>query len=104
MSIKAIKDANKKAKEPFILYFTSDYCAPCKKILPIIEKLGEKYVVYTFDVEKENEIVTEMGVQSLPTILIMKDGEIKDEIFGLYSKRFIESKLQEVNDEKESSA
>lgn len=58
--------------------FWATWCGPCKMIAPIIEQLANQYegkvTVAKVDVDKENSLAQKYGVQSIPTILIFKDG------------------------------
>ena len=63
-----------------ILYFTADWCNPCKKVKPIVEELNrDSSIKFQFiDVDQELEMVKSMNVRSVPTFIVIKDGsEIK---------------------------
>ncbi|MDR2811470.1 MAG: thioredoxin [Tannerellaceae bacterium] len=66
--------------KPCIIDFYADWCAPCKKISPILKDLAAVYkndiIVYKVDVDMEAELAAAFGIQSIPTLLfIPKDGE-----------------------------
>lgn len=58
--------------KPAIVDFYADWCAPCKKMAPILEELSKEYAgkiyIYKVDVDKEQELAAAFGIQSLPTI------------------------------------
>jgi len=64
-----------------ILYFTADWCHPCKKVKPIVEELnressGVKFQV--IDADSETELIKSFEVKSVPTFIVLEDGvEIK---------------------------
>jgi thioredoxin 1 len=63
-----------------ILYFTADWCNPCKKVKPIVEELNrDSSIKFQFiDVDQELEMVKSMNVRSVPTFIVIEDGsEIK---------------------------
>ena len=64
---------------PAIIDFYADWCGPCKAIAPVLEELSDKYdgklVIYKIDTDKELELSSIFGIQSIPTLLfIPKDG------------------------------
>ena len=58
--------------KPAIIDFYADWCGPCKKMAPDIEKLSKEYAgkiyIYKVNVDKEQELASAFGIQSLPTI------------------------------------
>jgi thioredoxin 1 len=63
-----------------ILYFTADWCNPCKKVKPIVEELNrDSSIKFQFiDVDQELEMAKSMNVRSVPTFIVIEDGsEIK---------------------------
>ena len=63
-----------------ILYFTADWCNPCKKVKPIVEELNrDSSIKFQFiDVDQELEMVKNMNVRSVPTFIVVEDGfEVK---------------------------
>ncbi len=69
------------SERPTLVDFFATWCGPCKMMHPILEdvkkQLGDEAKVITIDIDK-NEVVTNYyRVQSVPTIMIFKNGEIK---------------------------
>lgn len=69
-----------KGSLPAIIDFYADWCGPCKAVAPILEELSDEYkdqvVIYKIDTDKEQELSTLFGIQSIPTLLfIPKDGQ-----------------------------
>ncbi len=62
-----------------VIDFWAEWCGPCRMIAPIIEKLSTEYdgkaVVGKVDVDSNPEVATRYGIRSIPTVLILKDGE-----------------------------
>lgn len=59
-----------------ILYFTADWCNPCKKTRPIVEELNREQIMAKFfiiDVDSEIEMTQDFGVKSVPTFILMKN-------------------------------
>jgi thioredoxin 1 len=63
-----------------ILYFTADWCNPCKKVKPIVEELNrDSAVKFQFiDVDQEMDMAKNMNVRSVPTFVVIENGsEVK---------------------------
>jgi thioredoxin 1 len=59
-----------------ILYFTADWCNPCKQTKPIVEELNRKQIMAKFfiiDVDSEIEMAKDFEIRSVPTFVVMKD-------------------------------
>jgi len=76
-----------------VVYFTATWCGPCKKIYPCVENLVSKYNAISFvkvDVDKNEELVTSMGISCMPTFLFFKNKEIKFRLEGVNENKLIE--------------
>lgn len=58
-------------------YFTADWCGPCKKVRPIVESINKDSVIKfkLIDVDSEIELVKLFEIKSVPTFILLKDGE-----------------------------
>ena len=59
-----------------ILYFTADWCNPCKQTKPIVEELNREQIMAKFfiiDVDSEIEMAKDFEIKSVPTFVVMKD-------------------------------
>ena len=78
--------------------FWAEWCGPCKMQLPIIEEFsGEmegKATIGKVNVDEELELAQSFGIQSIPTLILFKDGKPVKKLVGLHSK---ESLYEEVN-------
>jgi thioredoxin 1 len=65
-------------------YFTADWCAPCKKVRPIVEDINKDSIVKfkIIDVDSEMELVKAFEIKSVPTFIIIKDSEIVNRATG----------------------
>lgn len=97
-----LSDSNfdiEKSKYPLLLVdFWASWCGPCKIVLPIIEQLAQEYtgkVVFAKINVDENPILSKkFGIQSIPTMILFKYGEVIDIIIGALPKGQIESRLR----------
>ena len=63
-----------------VLYFTADWCSPCKKVKPIVEEMNRESITkfQLVDVDSEMELVKRFEIRSVPTFILIEDGkEIK---------------------------
>lgn len=78
---------------PVLVDFYADWCKPCQAQAPIIdelkEEMGDKLVVFKVNVDVETEIADRYGIQSIPTLMIFKNGEILWKAVGLQEKSIL---------------
>lgn len=82
-------DEMSKNKKPLLLDFYANWCGPCKILSPIIDEIAEErddIVVGKVNVDAEPELAEQFNVFSIPTLVIMKDGEIIHQSSGARPK------------------
>lgn len=70
--------------------FTAPWCAPCRMLAPVLSGLAAEYPDVTFevvDVDEQPTVAEQYDIRSVPTVLIVKDGEIVDTIVGANGKQ-----------------
>ena len=73
-----------------ILYFSAQWCGPCKTLGPIIQESTTEGVVYEkIDVDANQELSIQYGVRNIPTLILVENGEVKGRKVGLQSKQDI---------------
>jgi thioredoxin len=80
---------------PVLMQFTADWCQPCKAIAPDVEAFAQEYAgkvkVIKIDVDRAPIIAQQLRVQSVPTFMIVAEGQVRDAVVGALKKK----KLQE---------
>lgn len=73
-------------ERPVVVDFWADWCAPCRALMPILAKLAEEYrgrlLVAKLNTEEEQALAAQMGIRSLPTVLLFKEGRPVDQFMG----------------------
>ncbi|MDR2539388.1 MAG: thioredoxin [Chlamydiales bacterium] len=91
-------DFDKETSQGTVLVdFFADWCGPCQKLPPILEAVAKEVQGVSFlkiNIDAAQEIATHLGVTSIPTLVLLKDGKEVDRVVGLIEKddlkKFIE--------------
>ena len=77
-------------EKTLIIDFWAPWCGPCKALSPVLEELSsemsDQVGVYKVNVDDNTELTQEHGVQSIPTLLVYKNGSLSETIVGLKTK------------------
>lgn len=99
---KAVNEAEFKAllaeNAPIVIDFWAPWCGPCKQVAPVIEELSAEFAgkinVVKCDVDENPDLAGEYNIRTIPTILFIKDGEIKEKHVGSASKDVLKAKFE----------
>ena len=83
-----------KCEKPVLLDFFAEWCGPCRVIAPAIEAIADSrsdIKVGKINVDNEQQLAMIFGIESIPTLVLVKNGEVAGKLVGLNSKTIIES-------------
>jgi len=76
--------------QPVLVDFWAAWCAPCRMIAPTVDQVAQDYSgrakVVKLNVDDNREVSARFNIRGIPTLLVFKDGEVKDQIVGATSK------------------
>jgi thioredoxin 1 len=79
-----------KSDQPALVDLWAPWCGPCQRIAPIIDELAKEYKgkvkVAKINVDESRKVATDLGVMSIPTLILFKGGQVVDKIVGLVPK------------------
>ena len=59
----------------WLVDFSATWCGPCKMIEPVLEEISKKYNILSIDIDNCSNITNDIGIMSVPTLILFKDGQ-----------------------------
>jgi len=79
---------------PVLVDFWAQWCAPCRMLAPTVEQIAQQYQgrakVVKLNVDDNSDTAARYNIRGIPTLLLFKGGDVKDQIVGLTSKDTIQ--------------
>ena len=82
------------SEKTVLIDFYADWCGPCKMQSPIIDKIAEERTdikVGKVNIDENSDLAEKYGIMSIPTLVVIKNGEVKNSFVGLTAKDKIEA-------------
>ena len=90
-------EAVKNSDKPVLLDFYADWCGPCRMVAPFVAQIADEhpeYLICKINVDNSPELAKEFGVMSIPTLVVMKEGEVVNQSAGARPKAQILAMLE----------
>lgn len=82
-----------------VVDFFASWCGPCKMLAPVFEDLsnemGDNANFFKVDIDQSLELARTYGINTVPTMLVFKNGEVVDKMVGFMPKESLRSKISE---------
>lgn len=82
-----------------LVYFWAAWCGQCKTIAPVLDELADQYggrvKIGRVNIDEEPALATKYGIRAIPAMLLLRQGQVADQIIGLRSRRDIEDSFNQ---------